>query len=213
MHLSTHRLIGKWLYAQLSEEEASQLPRFTFLVGNLKPDFHRKGPGRRHVFEDTRDCLEQKLRMLQTGVFGRHAAALALGEVCHHVADTFCRYHHDLSRFPDRRRHFQYEMRLQRWFSKNYPLFDGQPEQERVSSSPAHSRQPRFPIVPQAPVGGDPSTIELMRFLSNQRRVYESQRPSFETDLRFTLANTLSLLRPMLALLADAGTLTPTCAM
>ena len=185
MHLSTHRLIGLWLIRQLSEEEARCLPRISFLIGNLKPDFHRKGPGRRHVFEDTRLCLETKMNQLLGGAQGRHLAAVAMGELCHHIADTFCHYHHDLDQFADRRQHFLYEMRLQHWFSKEL----------------RKGVQPKWAAPSEQPEGlRDPSSAEgLMRHLERQRTTYDTQSPCFETDMTYTLRNALAVLRPMLS--------------
>lgn len=192
MHLSTHRRIGLWLYRQLTEEESRNLSRTAFLLGNLRPDFQKKGPGHRHVFDDSQHCLEEKLACLLDGGDGRHASSLALGEICHHIADTFCLYHHEMDKFEDRRSHFAYEVRLHQWFLKT------------LRTTP----QSFFPAgQTDAACGVLPDVAALMRHLKRQRAVYASSPSSFETDMRFTLYNTMAVLRPLLPCLVQPHSL------
>lgn len=110
----THRVVGEFLYHQLSEELQSLLNRRCFVYGNVKPDIAKDYRKMSHYYRDNRDVIFNMLQELLTQEQSIDSLSENLGILIHFFCDYTCVYHandyvHDNHSI---RLHMQYETKL-----------------------------------------------------------------------------------------------------
>ena len=114
MIIPTHRLVGKFVYLMLTEENKKKLEYRKFVWGNVKPDVkleykrvsHYYPANERYVFE----LLERSLNPTLT----KSEYSDLLGVLIHFLCDYTCIYHNNMTinEADSMRQHMQYEIFL-----------------------------------------------------------------------------------------------------
>lgn len=110
----THRLVGEFLYNQLSEELQALLHRQSFIYGNVKPDIIKEYRKMSHYYRDNRDKIFSMLQELFEQKHSIESFSEKVGILIHFFCDYTCVYHANdyLHEAHSIRHHIQYEMKL-----------------------------------------------------------------------------------------------------
>lgn len=110
----THRLVGEFLYNQLSQELQALLHRRNFVYGNVKPDIIRKYRKMSHYYRDNCDMIFSMLEDLLETAYSTKTFSEKLGILIHFFCDYTCVYHANEYIYEAHtiRHHMQYETKL-----------------------------------------------------------------------------------------------------
>lgn len=116
MFFETHHRMGQLLHDRLARRYPGRVNRDAFVYGNVKPDLMRKGAKDRHMLSDTASFINLTAGFLQLPSMEPEEDWVQLGMICHHICDSFCRYHQELLLYRDYPRHLEYELGLNSFF-------------------------------------------------------------------------------------------------
>ena len=117
MIANTHRLMGKFLYDQLSPINRNFIHRERFIYGNVKPDIHQKYLRMSHYFRDNEEFVFSMLNHLLTHPVSIKKFSEDLGVIIHFFCDYTCIYHANdyLNQNHSVAQHIKYEVKLHQY--------------------------------------------------------------------------------------------------
>ena len=188
MFFETHHRMGQLLHDRLERLYPGRINRDAFVYGNVKPDLMRKGAKDRHMLCDTAPFLNLTGQYLQLPSHEPEEDWVLLGMMCHHVCDSFCRYHQEVVLYRDYPRHLDYELGLNAFFMGWVQNGLGVNEAGRVVdlAHPEGFVLPEPAVLPET--GGlDAHRDNLVRLLDYPQACYHAGEPSFFLDGAFAL--------------------------
>lgn len=110
----THRLVGEFLYNQLSEDLQALLHRRSFVYGNVKPDIVKEYRKMSHYYRDNCEMIFSMLKDLLETAYSTEIFSEKLGILIHFFCDYTCVYHANdyIYETHSIRHHMQYEIKL-----------------------------------------------------------------------------------------------------
>lgn len=197
MFFETHHRMGQLLHDRLERLHPGRINRDAFVYGNVKPDLMRKGAKDRHMLCDTAPFLNLTARFLYLPSHEPEEDWVLLGMICHHVCDSFCRYHQEVGLYRDYPRHLDYELGLNAFFMGwVYNGLAVDPEGRVVDTGHPEGFLLPEPSVPrennEGPAllpgaGEQPDEDNLTALLGGPLAGYRSGEPSFFLDSAFAL--------------------------
>lgn len=126
MIANTHRLVGHFLYQQLSPAHQAFIHKRRFVYGNIKPDIHQKYLRMSHYHRDNEEIIFGMLNRLLTSKASIPEFSENLGILIHFFCDYTCIYHandylHDNHSIA---KHVKYEVMLHRYAAKKIATLD-----------------------------------------------------------------------------------------
>lgn len=120
MIANTHRLVGEFLYTQLSPSYQQFIHKKHFVYGNVKPDIAKEYRQMSHYHRDNAELIFQMLDQLLTKETTKEQFSEDLGVLIHFFCDYTCIYHANdyLHENHSIIKHMKYEMMLHRYAAK-----------------------------------------------------------------------------------------------
>ncbi|BEH91776.1 MULTISPECIES: zinc dependent phospholipase C family protein [Turicibacter] len=126
MIANTHRLIGEFLYNQLSPTNQNHIHKEWFMYGNIKPDISQKYLRMSHYYRDNREIIFSMLNHLLTHPVSVKHFSEHLGVIIHFFCDYACVYHANdyLYEHHSLAKHIKYEVKLHRYAKIKFQKMD-----------------------------------------------------------------------------------------
>jgi len=120
MIANTHRVVGKFLYQQLSPSNQRYIQRQRFVYGNIKPDISKKYLQMSHYHRDNEEIIFKMLNQLLTTQASIREFSENLGVLIHFFCDYTCIYHANDYLYENHSiaKHLRYELMLHRYAVK-----------------------------------------------------------------------------------------------
>ena len=118
MTVGTHNLLAKRMYPILHEQYGAAFSRRTFALGSIWPDIAPSLRMLNHNLEDLTPVISRYIQIACHPGSDSHTVGMALGIVCHCVADIFNLAHNSPQYKRRVKAHLCYELRQQQYFSK-----------------------------------------------------------------------------------------------
>ena len=93
MIANTHRVVGQFLYQQLSPSNQRLVQKQRFVYGNVKPDISKKYLQMSHYHRDNEEIIFKMLNDLLTTQASIREFSENLGVLIHFFCDYTCIYH------------------------------------------------------------------------------------------------------------------------
>lgn len=122
MIVNTHRLVGEFLYNQLSPSYQEFIHKRRFVYGNVKPDIVKEYRQMSHYYRDNAELIFKMLDRLLTEETTIEQFSENLGILIHFFCDYTCIYHanDDLYENHSIMKHIKYEVMLHRYAAKKF---------------------------------------------------------------------------------------------
>ncbi|MDE5976878.1 MAG: zinc dependent phospholipase C family protein [Turicibacter sp.] len=122
MIANTHRLVGEFLYRQLTPMKQALLHKRRFVYGNIKPDISKNYIRMSHYYRDNKEIIFEMFENLLKEPASLSDFSENLGVLIHFFCDYACIYHandylHDHHSIA---KHVKYEIMLHRYASKKF---------------------------------------------------------------------------------------------
>ena len=120
MIANTHRVVGEFLYQQLSPSNQRFIQRQRFVYGNIKPDISKKYLQMSHYHRDNEEIIFKMLNQLLTTQASIREFSENLGVLIHFFCDYTCIYHANDYLYENHSipKHLRYELMLHRYAVK-----------------------------------------------------------------------------------------------
>ena len=120
MIANTHRVVGQFLYQQLSPSNQRLVQKQRFVYGNVKPDISKKYLQMSHYHRDNEDIIFKMLNDLLTTQASIREFSENLGVLIHFFCDYTCIYHANDYLYENHSiaKHLRYELMLHRYTVK-----------------------------------------------------------------------------------------------
>jgi len=120
MIANTHRVVGEFLYQQLSPSNQRYIQRQRFVYGNIKPDISKKYLHMSHYHRDNEEIIFKMLNQLLTTQASIREFSENLGVLIHFFCDYTCIYHANDYLYENHSiaKHLRYELMLHRYAVK-----------------------------------------------------------------------------------------------
>ncbi len=120
MIANTHRVVGEFLYQQLSPSNQRLIQRQRFVYGNIKPDISKKYLQMSHYHRDNEEIIFKMLNDLLTTQASIREFSENLGVLIHFFCDYTCIYHANDYLYENHSiaKHLRYELMLHRYTVK-----------------------------------------------------------------------------------------------
>lgn len=120
MIANTHRVVGEFLYQQLSPSNQRLVQRQRFVYGNVKPDISKKYLQMSHYHRDNEEIIFKMLNDLLTTQASIREFSESLGVLIHFFCDYTCIYHANDYLYENHSiaKHLRYELMLHRYTVK-----------------------------------------------------------------------------------------------
>lgn len=120
MIANTHRVVGQFLYQQLSPSNQRFIQRQRFVYGNIKPDISKKYLQMSHYHRDNEEIIFKMLNDLLTTQASIREFSENLGVLIHFFCDYTCIYHANDYLYENHSiaKHLRYELMLHRYTVK-----------------------------------------------------------------------------------------------
>ena len=120
MIANTHRVVGEFLYQQLSPSNQRYIQRQRFVYGNIKPDISKKYLQMSHYHRDNEEIIFKMLNQLLTTQASIREFSENLGVLIHFFCDYTCIYHANDYLYENHSiaKHLKYELMLHRYAVK-----------------------------------------------------------------------------------------------
>jgi len=114
MIIPTHRLVGKYVYMGLKEEEKKKLDYGRFVWGNVKPDVLPEYKRISHYYPANEAYVFERLDYILNPELSQAEFSDLLGVLVHFLCDYTCIYHNNMTinERDSMRQHMQYEFLL-----------------------------------------------------------------------------------------------------
>ncbi len=114
MNFSAHGLIAKRLYPILREQYGADFSQKTFHIGNILPDISPRLRAKNHTLEGLGAEVARQIHIAVNPLSSPRAVGLALGIICHCIADFFNEAHCNPRYKRNVKAHLGYESRQYR---------------------------------------------------------------------------------------------------
>ena len=120
MIANTHRVVGQFLYQQLSPSNQRLVQKQRFVYGNVKPDISKKYLQMSHYHRDSEEIIFKMLNDLLTTQASIREFSENLGVLIHFFCDYTCIYHANDYLYENHSiaKHLRYELMLHRYTVK-----------------------------------------------------------------------------------------------
>lgn len=120
MIANTHRVVGQFLYQQLSPSNQRLVQKQRFVYGNVKPDISKKYLQMSHYHRDNEEIIFKMLNDLLTTQASIREFSENLGVLIHFFCDYTCIYHANDYLYENHSiaKHLRYELMLHRYAVK-----------------------------------------------------------------------------------------------
>lgn len=120
MIANTHRVVGQFLYQQLSPSNQRLVQKQRFVYGNVKPDISKKYLQMSHYHRDNEEIIFKMLNDLLTTQASIREFSESLGVLIHFFCDYTCIYHANDYLYENHSiaKHLRYELMLHRYAVK-----------------------------------------------------------------------------------------------
>ena len=120
MIANTHRVVGQFLYQQLSPSNQRLVQKQRFVYGNVKPDISKKYLQMSHYHRDNEEIIFKMLNELLTTQASIREFSENLGVLIHFFCDYTCIYHANDYLYENHSiaKHLRYELMLHRYTVK-----------------------------------------------------------------------------------------------
>lgn len=120
MIANTHRVVGQFLYQQLSPSNQRLVQKQRFVYGNVKPDISKKYLQMSHYHRDNEEIIFKMLNDLLTTQASIREFSENLGVLIHFFCDYTCIYHANDYLYENHSiaKHLRYELMLHRYTVK-----------------------------------------------------------------------------------------------
>ena len=120
MIANTHRVVGQFLYQQLSPSNQRLVQKQRFVYGNVKPDISKKYLQMSHYHRDNEEIIFKMLNDLLTTQASIREFSESLGVLIHFFCDYTCIYHANDYLYENHSiaKHLRYELMLHRYTVK-----------------------------------------------------------------------------------------------
>ena len=120
MIANTHRVVGHFLYQQLSPSNQRLVQKQRFVYGNVKPDISKKYLQMSHYHRDNEEIIFKMLNDLLTTQASIREFSESLGVLIHFFCDYTCIYHANDYLYENHSiaKHLRYELMLHRYTVK-----------------------------------------------------------------------------------------------
>lgn len=120
MIANTHRVVGQFLYQQLSPSNQRLVQKQRFVYGNIKPDISKKYLQMSHYHRDNEEIIFKMLNDLLTTQASIREFSESLGVLIHFFCDYTCIYHANDYLYENHSiaKHLRYELMLHRYTVK-----------------------------------------------------------------------------------------------
>ncbi|MEE0880468.1 MAG: zinc dependent phospholipase C family protein [Turicibacter sp.] len=120
MIANTHRVVGEFLYQQLSPSNQRLVQKQRFVYGNVKPDISKKYLQMSHYHRDNEEIIFKMLNDLLTTQASIREFSENLGVLIHFFCDYTCIYHANDYLYENHSiaKHLRYELMLHRYTVK-----------------------------------------------------------------------------------------------
>lgn len=120
MIANTHRVVGEFLYQQLSPSNQRLVQKQRFVYGNVKPDISKKYLQMSHYHRDNEEIIFKMLNDLLTTQASIREFSESLGVLIHFFCDYTCIYHANDYLYENHSiaKHLRYELMLHRYTVK-----------------------------------------------------------------------------------------------
>lgn len=120
MIANTHRVVGQFLYQQLSPSNQRLVQKQRFVYGNIKPDISKKYLQMSHYHRDNEEIIFKMLNDLLTTQASIREFSENLGVLIHFFCDYTCIYHANDYLYENHSiaKHLRYELMLHRYTVK-----------------------------------------------------------------------------------------------
>lgn len=114
MIIPTHRLVGKYVYLMLNDENKNKLAYRTFVWGNVKPDIKSEYKSVSHYYPANEAFVFELLERALNAELTKKEYSDMLGVLIHFLCDYTCIYHNNMTinEANSMRQHMQYEFLL-----------------------------------------------------------------------------------------------------
>jgi len=114
MIIHTHRLVGKFVYSMLSDENKDKLIYQKFVWGNVKPDMKPEYKSVSHYYPANEAYVFELLERALNPKLSKREYSDLLGVLVHFLCDYTCIYHNNMTinEANSMRQHMQYEFLL-----------------------------------------------------------------------------------------------------
>lgn len=122
MIVNTHRLVGEFLYNQLSPSYQEFINKRRFVYGNVKPDIVKEYRQMSHYHRDNAQLIFKMLDRLLTEETTIEQFSENLGILIHFFCDYTCIYHANDHLYENHSilKHMKYEVILHRYAAKKF---------------------------------------------------------------------------------------------
>ncbi len=122
MIVNTHRLVGEFLYNQLSPSYQEFINKRRFVYGNVKPDIVKEYRQMSHYHRDNAELIFKMLDRLLTEETTIEQFSENLGILIHFFCDYTCIYHANDHLYENHSilKHMKYEVMLHRYAAKKF---------------------------------------------------------------------------------------------
>lgn len=122
MIVNTHRLVGEFLYNQLSPSYQEFIHKRRFVYGNVKPDIVKEYRQMSHYHRDNAELIFKMLDRLLTEETTIEQFSENLGILIHFFCDYTCIYHANDHLYENHSilKHMKYEAMLHRYAAKKF---------------------------------------------------------------------------------------------
>lgn len=122
MIVNTHRLVGEFLYNQLSPSYQEFIHKRRFVYGNVKPDIVKEYRQMSHYHRDNAELIFKMLDRLLTEETTIEQFSENLGILIHFFCDYTCIYHANDHLYENHSilKHMKYEVMLHRYAAKKF---------------------------------------------------------------------------------------------
>lgn len=126
MMANTHRLVGGFLYNQLSPAHQELINRRRFIYGNMKPDLNQKYLKMSHYYRDNEKIIFEMLDELLKSKATISEFSENLGILIHFFCDYTCIYHANDYLYKNHSigKHLHYELKLHQYAEKKFPTLN-----------------------------------------------------------------------------------------
>ncbi len=126
MIANTHRLVGEFLYNQLSPSYQEFIHKRRFVYGNIKPDIVKEYRQMSHYHRDNAELIFKMLDRLLTEETTIEQFSENLGVLIHFFCDYTCIYHANDHLYENHSimKHIKYEIMLHRYAIKKFPTLE-----------------------------------------------------------------------------------------
>lgn len=126
MIANTHRMVGEFLYQQLSPSNQAFIHKRRFVYGNIKPDIHQKYLRMSHYHRDNEEIIFDMLHRLLNSKASIPGFSENLGILIHFFCDYACIYHANDYLYDNHSiaKHLKYEVMLHRYAAKKFATLE-----------------------------------------------------------------------------------------